>query len=88
MAGLEKTYAMRILIILSKEGPMSRTAIYENMSSAPRTPMDRVNELLATRLIEEIPRPSNPRIMLIQLTKKGEKVAKHLVEIEKEITEA
>lgn len=73
---------MVILLLIQDRGSMSRTQIYEATGTNPRIPADRIKELLDAKLIRETPRPSDPKVMLLELTKKGIKVAEHLAKIE------
>jgi len=85
IAALEKTYALRILALILEEGPISRTNLYHRMSSSPRTPQDRVKELIELGLLQEVPRPSDPRMRILDLTPKGKRIADLASKMKKEM---
>lgn len=82
---LEQAHALKILIILAAEGPMSRSTLYGLVTSSNRTMMDRVNELLNLGLIEDVPIEEKP-YRALQLTKKGREVAEYVTAIERVLT--
>ena len=85
LALIENTYATRILVALLEAGPTPRTTLYRLFTSNVRTPMDRVKELVDAGLLREVPRNPESRVMLIDLTDKGRRIARPLAEIEREL---
>jgi DNA-binding HxlR family transcriptional regulator len=82
---LEQAHALKILIILAAEGPMSRSVLYGRVISSNRTMMDRVNELMALGLVEDVLIDERP-YRALQLTERGRKVAEHVAAIERVLT--
>ena len=82
---LEQAHALKILIILATEGPMSRSVLYGRVISSNRTMMDRVNELMALGLVEDMLIDERP-YRALQLTERGREVAEHVAAIERVLT--
>lgn len=82
---LEQAHALKILIILAAEGPMSRSVLYGRVISSNRTMMDRVNELMALGLVEDVLIDERP-YRALQLTERGREVAEHVAAIERVLT--
>jgi DNA-binding HxlR family transcriptional regulator len=82
---LEQAHALKILIILATEGPMSRSVLYGQVISSNRTMMDRVNELMALGLVEDVLIDERP-YRALQLTERGREVAEHVAAIERVLT--
>ena len=78
---LEQAHALKILIILGRAGPMSRSVLYGQVISSNRTMKDRVNELMALGLVEDVLIDERP-YRALQLTERGREVAEHLQAIE------
>jgi len=78
---LEQVHALKILIILAAEGPMSRSVLYGQVISSNRTMKDRVNELMALGLVEDVLIDERP-YRVLQLTARGREVAEHVAAIE------
>ncbi len=82
---LEQAHALKILIILATEGPMSRSVLYGQVISSNRTMKDRVNELMALGLVEDVLIDERP-YRALQLTERGREVAEHVAAIERILT--
>lgn len=82
---LEQAHALKILIILATEGPMSRSVLYGQVISSNRTMKDRVNELMALGLVEDVLIDERP-YRALQLTERGREVAEHVAAIERVLT--
>lgn len=82
---LEQAHALKILIILATEGPMSRSVLYGQVISSNRTMKDRVNELMALGLLEDVLIDERP-YRALQLTARGREVAEHVAAIERILT--
>ncbi len=82
---LEQAHALKILIILATEGPMSRSVLYGRVISSNRTMKDRVNELMALGLLEDVLIDERP-YRALQLTERGREVAEHVAAIERILT--
>lgn len=82
---LEQAHALKILIILATEGPMSRSVLYGRVISSNRTMKDRVNELMALGLVEDVLIDERP-YRALQLTERGREVAEHVAAIERILT--
>lgn len=85
MSTLEQAHALKILIILATEGPMSRSVLYGRVISSNRTMKDRVNELMALGLVEDVLIDERP-YRALQLTERGREVAEHVAAIERILT--
>ncbi|RLG40324.1 MAG: conjugal transfer protein [Thermoproteota archaeon] len=80
---LEQTALPRILVYLLKKGKASRTDLKNNIDASQQAIYNSLPILKRYGLIEEISETVFPRRKLITLTDKGQRVAEHLVEIEK-----
>ena len=85
VGSLEQAHALKILIILAAEGPMSRSVLYGQVISSNRTMKDRVNELMALGLLEDVLIDERP-YRALQLTERGREVAEHVAAIERILT--
>jgi DNA-binding HxlR family transcriptional regulator len=81
VGSLEQVHALKILVILEQAGPMSRSELYGLVISSNRTMMDRVNELMALGLLEDVLIDERP-YRALQLTERGRAVAEHVAAIE------
>lgn len=84
---LEQRHALRLLSCLHANGKSQRTALYSCISRTTTAPMKRVNELIVLGLIKETITEGAPFTKHVELTEKGKQVAKHVVEIEKMLSE-
>jgi len=84
---LESVYAMRILMVLLKEGPTFRSILYQRVSRSTNSPKARVDELLEAGLLTEEVSQFPPLSKRIGLTEKGRRVAEHVVTIEEIMNE-
>ena len=80
---LENTLAMRILLVLYKEGDMFRSILYNRVAKGTNTARYRVDELLEAGLLTEDVSQFPPLSKRIGLTEKGRRVAEHVAEIER-----
>lgn len=83
MSKLESTMAMRILLVLLREGDMFRSILYNRVAKGVNTARFRVDELLEAGLLTEEVSQFPPLSKRIGLTEKGRKVAEHVAEIER-----
>lgn len=82
LAVLEERHALRLLYFLYKNGRSQRSSLYGAISRTTTAPMKRVNELIAIGLITESAMVTAPFTKNVELTERGKKVARHIVEIE------
>ncbi|HXZ23744.1 MAG TPA: hypothetical protein VEH08_03320 [Methanomassiliicoccales archaeon] len=87
LAYLEERHALRLLFCLYNNGRSQRSVLYSTISKTTTAPMKRVNELISMGLVKETIMESAPFAKNVELTENGRKVAKHIVEIEKILTE-
>ena len=78
---LEDRHAIKILIILLRNGEMSRTAIYTELGRGIVIGVKRLDSLMGAGFLEEYIQPVRPFAHLIRLSPKGEFAAKRLMEI-------
>lgn len=79
--------AMRILLVLLREGDMFRSILYNRVAKGVNTARFRVDELLEAGLLTEEVSQFPPLSKRIGLTEKGRKVAEHVAEIEQILEE-
>jgi len=84
---LEARHALKLLSCLYANGRFQRTILYSTVSRTTNAPMKRVNELIALGLIKETMTEGAPFTKYVELTEKGKKVAAHVFEIEKTLSE-
>ncbi len=87
LATLEERHALRLLFCLYNNGRSQRSSLYNAISNTTTAPMKRVNELIELGLIKETKMENAPFAKHVELTKEGERVAKHIVEINQILTE-
>ncbi len=87
LAGLEQRHALRMLSCLYANGRFRRSVLYSSIARTTTAPMKRVNELISMGLIKETITDGAPFTKHVELTDKGKRVAKHIVEIEKILSE-
>jgi DNA-binding HxlR family transcriptional regulator len=83
LSGLEERHALNLLSCLYANGRFQRSALYSCIARTTTAPMKRVNELIAMGLIKETITESAPFTKHVELSEKGRQVAKHVVEIQK-----
>lgn len=84
---LEEKHAIKVLLILLKEGPMMKTALYDELDKGVTIALKRVDSLMKAGLLEETVMAVKPFAKTISLTDKGHAIANHLSKVE-EILEA
>lgn len=87
MSKLESTMAMRILLVLLREGDMFRSILYNRVAKGVNTARFRVDELLEAGLLTEEVSQFPPLSKRIGLTEKGRRVAEKIAEIERILEE-
>jgi len=87
IAALEQRHALKLLLCLHANGKFKRYTLYNCVSNTTTAPMKRVNEFIALGLIKETITEGLPFTKHVELTEKGKQVAKHVVEIEKILSE-
>lgn len=87
MSKLESTMAMRILLVLLREGDMFRSILYNRVAKGVNTARFRVDELLEAGLLTEEVSQFPPLSKRIGLTDKGRRVAEHVAEMERILEE-
>lgn len=83
----ENTLALRILLVLYREGDMFRSTLYNRVAKGTNTARYRVDELLEAGLLTEEVSQFPPLSKRIGLTEKGCRVAEHVVAIEEIMNE-
>jgi len=84
---LEQTTALRILIYLLKRGTASRTDLRKDIDASVAAIYNALPKLRKLGLIKEEGKGSFPFTIHVSLTEKGQKVAEHIAEIERILTE-
>ena len=74
---------MKIILLLHEKGTTMRTIVYTLIPSSSNTLKQRLDNLLEAGLIQEREEQFPPKRKWVELTKKGEEVATHLMAIEK-----
>jgi DNA-binding MarR family transcriptional regulator len=87
LAALEEKHALRLLTFLYSNGKSQRSALYSAISRTTSAPMKRVNELIALGLLKETIMEGAPFAKNVELTEDGRKVAKHIADIERILSE-
>jgi len=82
LEALENTYALRILSVLIKKGPMFRSILYTTISKSTGAPRNRVDELIELGILEEKVSEVAPYSKTVSLTPLGRRVAEKVAEIE------
>jgi DNA-binding HxlR family transcriptional regulator len=85
---LEERHALKLLACLYRNGKSQRSSLYSAISRTTTAPMKRVNELIALGLVKESILAGAPFTKNVELTEKGKKIAKHVVEIERILTDS
>lgn len=80
-------HSMKILLLLHANGTMMRSVVYARIPSSSNTLKIRLDALLESGLIVEREEKFPPKRKWVELTKKGEKVAEHLLAIERILSE-
>jgi len=78
----EAKAALRVLLMLHREGPFSRTELIENAAMGKQAVYTALRVLQQLGLVEEERRKGFPNTVLTGLAGKGKKVAKRVGEIE------
>ncbi len=81
VSDLEQTTALRILIYLLEKGKASRTDLRRDIEASVAAIYNALPKLKKLTLIEEESQEKFPFTVRVSLTRKGRKVAEHLVEI-------
>ena len=86
---LEARLAIGVMLAMGMDDrPMRRGILYGKVAKTPSTTVDRVEDLIAAKLIEQTEaREDNANVKIISLTPKGRRVAEHLLAIEEILTE-
>ena len=84
---LENTLAMRILLVLLKDGDMFRSILCNRVAKGTNTARLRVDALLEAGLLTEDVSQFPPLSKRIGLTEKGRRVAELVAEMEKILEE-
>jgi DNA-binding HxlR family transcriptional regulator len=84
---LEERHALRLLACLYRNGKSQRSSLYSAISRTTTAPMKRVNELIALGLVKETILDGAPFTKNVELTENGKRIARHVIEIEKILTE-
>jgi DNA-binding HxlR family transcriptional regulator len=87
LAILEQRHALRMLSCLYANGRFQRSTLYSSIARTTTAPMKRVNELISMGLITETITDGAPFTKHVELSEQGKRVAKHVVEIEKILSE-
>jgi DNA-binding MarR family transcriptional regulator len=87
ISDLEQTTALRILVYLLKRGAASRTDLRRDIDASVAAIYNALPKLRKLGLIKEEGKESFPFTIHVSLTEKGKKVAEHLEEIERILTE-
>ena len=87
LASLEERHALRLLFTLYNNGRSHRSVLYSAISKTTTAPMKRVNELISIGLVRETIMESAPFAKNVELTENGKKIAKHIVDIERILSE-
>lgn len=82
----ESRGALRVLLMLHKEGSISRTKLIGNAAMGKQAVYTALRVLHQLGLVEEERRKGFPNVILTRLTEKGRKVANRVWEIERILT--
>jgi len=85
---LEQTAAIRLLILLAREGKMPILKIRYMLDASGSAIYNAIRKLSEAGLVHDEYEEHFPRRRLISLTPLGQRVAEHLIEIEKLLSEA
>ena len=80
-------HSMKILLLLHENGTTMRSIVYAMIPSSSNTLKIRLDNLLESGLISEKEEKFPPKRKWVELTKKGERVAEHLLAIQKILSE-
>ncbi len=84
---LEERHALKLLACLYLNGRSQRSILYSAISKTTTAPMKRINELIEIGLVKETIMEGVPFAKNVELTDEGRRVAKHVVEIQKILSE-
>lgn len=84
---LEDYHSMKVLLLLYEKGKSMRSIVYASIPSSSNTLKLRLDNLLQNGLIQEKEEQFPPKRKWVELTEKGKRVAEHLLEIEKVLTD-
>lgn len=79
---LEDHHSIRILIYLLSKGKVVKTKIYDEASNSSNTAQKRIAKMVGAGLLIESEEEFPPKRKWIELTPKGRKVARLLLEVE------
>ena len=80
-------HSMKILLLLHEKGTTMRSVVYAIIPSSSNTLKIRLDTLLDNGLIAEREEKFPPKRKWVELTKKGERVAEHLLAIQRILSE-
>ncbi|MCE5255143.1 MAG: hypothetical protein LLG45_13235 [Actinomycetia bacterium] len=79
---LEEAHAIKVLLILLREGPTRKTNLYSFIGSNTSPIQKRLDEFEKLGLVTIEPDPKHHSAFIVQLTPKGKRVAEKLVEVD------
>jgi DNA-binding MarR family transcriptional regulator len=80
---LERSRAIRVLLVLRTSGPIGRNELYERTGKSPHVSLKRVEELIREGLIVEEKQEAWPFTKYLTLSERGRAVANALAEAER-----
>ena len=83
VSALEVTHALKILLILEKEGRMVKGELAARVAKGTVAVQSRIDSLISEDLVTETQEKTKPFRKYIELTKKGKDVSAQIANIEK-----
>lgn len=84
---LEDHQSVRIVLYLHQNGTSIRSVVYAFASNSPAAAKSRIDKMIIKGLISEKEEQFPPKRKWLELTKKGERVAEHLLAIQRILSE-
>ena len=83
---IDDYHSIRIIFYL-QENSSIRSAVYAYASNSPAVAKKRIDDMIRAGVITENEEPFPPKRKWLKLTKKGERVAEHLLAIQRILSE-
>lgn len=84
---IDDYHSVRIILYLHNNGTSIRSVVYAQASNSPAAAKSRIDDMIQSGLIHEKEEHLPPKRKWLELTKKGEGVAEHLLAIQQILSE-
>lgn len=84
---IDDYHSIRIILYLKEYGSSIRSAVYAHAANSPVVAKKRIDDMIICGLINENEEQFPPKRKWLELTKRGERVAEHLLAIQRILSE-